>query len=118
MAIASIVAPCLVQVLSGLYKAQSGAICLTLTDITGNTDFDTTHCVVQDASVNPSVTVPNTTLTAKKWCFTLAPGKIYSLQLVCSQVPPIGSKANLLACELPLMAIDSANQIQIWKVMS
>jgi hypothetical protein len=52
--------------LAGLFRAKAGQICLTLTDINGNTDFDVLHCEVFDTSVNPSVQVPNDMLAAKK----------------------------------------------------
>jgi hypothetical protein len=110
--------PCLTQVLASLFKAQAGQIRLTLTDIAHNTDFDLQHCIVRDTTVHPSVPVPNDTLTAKKWCFTLAANKSYSVQLVCAQIPAIGSRAHLAACGIDLMEIDSTNQIQNWTVQS
>jgi hypothetical protein len=109
---------CLTQVLASLFKAQPGQICLTLTDIVVNTDFDLQHCIVRDTTVNPSVPVPNDTLTAKKWCFTLAANKSYSVQLVCAQNPAIGSRATLAACGKDLMEINDTNQIQNWTVQS
>jgi hypothetical protein len=118
MSSASTPTPCLTQVLGSLFKAQAGQICLTLTDIVGNTDFDLLHCNVRDTTVNPSAPVPNDTLTAKKWCFKLAANKTYSLQLVCAQIPAIGSRANLDACGIDIMEINSANQIQNWTVQS
>jgi len=118
MSITPTVIPCLTPVLAGLFRAKEGQICLTLSDITGNSDFDTQHCEVRDISVNPSVQVPNDTLTAKKWCFTLAANKRYSVQLVVAQNPGIGSKANLAACGVNLMIIDNTNQIQTWTVQT
>ena len=110
--------PCLTPVLAGLFRAKAGQICLTLSDITGNTDFDTQHCEVSDTTVDPNFQVPNDTLTAKKWCFTLAANKTYKLQLVFAQIPAIGSKANLGACGVNVMVIDETNQIQTWTVQS
>jgi hypothetical protein len=104
--------------LAGLFRAKAGQICLTLSDIAGNTDFDTQHCKVWDTSVNPNVQVPNDTLAAKKWCFTQSANKTYKLQLVCAQIPAIGSKANLAACGVNVMVIDETNQIQTWTVQS
>ena len=118
MGSASTSTPCLTPVLAGLFRAKAGQICLTLTDINGNTDFDVLHCEVLDTTVNPSVQVPNDALAAKKWCFTLAANKSYDLHLVCAQNPGIGSTANLSACGLQLMVIDDTNQIQMWTVQS
>ncbi|MFZ0272012.1 MAG: hypothetical protein WB524_13590 [Acidobacteriaceae bacterium] len=110
--------PCLTPVVGGLFRAKAGQICLTLTDTTGNTDFDTQNCEVDDISVTPNVKVANDSLTAKKWCFTLKAGKMYSVHLVFTQVAAIGSKANLAACGINLMVIDDTNQIQLWKVQA
>jgi hypothetical protein len=118
MSAAPIATPCLTQLLASLFKAKAGQICLTLTDISGNTDFDSVHCVVRDITVSPSVLVPTDSLIAKKWCFTLAAAKTYTIQLVCAQNPAIGSQANLAACGLDIMTIDSSNQIQTWTVQS
>jgi len=118
MNLASTVTPCLTPILAGLFQAKAGQICLTLTDITGNTDFDTLNCTVLDTSVNPNVKITNDTLTAKKWCFTLAANKRYTVHLVAAQNPGIGSKANLAACGVNLMVIDDTNQIQTWTVQS
>src|SRR5258708_7675547 len=98
--------PCLTPVIAGLFRANAGQISLTLTDTAGNTDFDTQNCKVQDISVNPEVQVPNDTLTAKKWSFTVAANKRYRVQLVVAQNPAIGSKADLAACNVKLMVID------------
>jgi hypothetical protein len=114
----SIPIPCLTPVLAGLFRAKAGQICLALTDLTGNTDFDTSNCAVQDISTNPSVPVPNDSLTAKKWCFTLGASKSYSVQLVVAQNPGIGSRSNLTACGVSVMGLDDTNQIQTWKVQS
>jgi hypothetical protein len=110
--------PCLVPVLAGLFRARAGQVCLTLTDVAGNTDFDATHCRVWDISISPRAQVPNDSLTAKKWCFTLAANKHYSVQLVVAQNPAIGSSTNLAACGTNLMVLNDTNQIQTWTVLS
>lgn len=115
---ASVQTPCLTPVVGGLFRAKAGQICLTLADTSGNTDFDTQNCEVDDISVTPSVKVANDSLTAKKWCFTLKAGKTYSVRLVFAQIPAVGSKADLAACDVNLMAIDDTNQIQLWKVQA
>jgi hypothetical protein len=117
MSTAPSAAACLTPILANLYRATPGLVTLALTDITGNSDFDTTHCRVRDLSVSPSVIVANTTLSPKEWSFSLVAGKHYSLQLVVIQLPAVGSSANLASCATIDM-IDDTNQIQTWTVVS
>lgn len=117
MSIAPPATGCVTPILANLYRATPGLVTLALTDIIGNSDFDTTHCRVRDLSVKPSVIVTNTTLAPKKWSFSLVAGKHYSLQLVVIQLPAIGSSANLASCAT-IDTIDDTNQIQTWTVVS
>ena len=118
MTAASKSAPCLTPVLAGLLHATPGQICRTLKDEQGNSDFDTRHCRVLDTTAEKSVPVANDSLAVKRWCFTLAAGKRYSVQIVITQIPGATSRADLAACGSSLMTIDSTNQIQTWTVQS
>ena len=108
----------LTPILGGLFQASAGQLCLSLADIVGNSDFDTVNCQVSDITATPSIPVPNDSLTAKAWCFTLFANKKYEVQVVVAQLPAIATQANLSSGGTNLMVIDSTNQIQLWTVRS